>query len=68
MKTAKRGLMGTRFECQNGARSLAHRDHKAHNARRRWTPADYREEIAEVEEERRKQTADELAADYSGLS
>lgn len=42
MKTAKRGLMGTRFENHNGARSLAHVDKKARHGRKRPTPADKR--------------------------
>ena len=71
MKTSpKRGLMGSRFECQNGARSLAHKDHKAHEDRRRWTPADYRRELLDADDAqpRKRLTADEIAEDYSGLS
>lgn len=45
--TAKRGLMGTRFDCQNGARSLVSKNHKAEWKRRRWTPADKRNALAD---------------------
>lgn len=41
--TAKRGLMGERFDVQNGAKSLVHIDKKARAERKRPTPKDKRE-------------------------
>lgn len=41
--TSKRGLMGERFDCQNGAKPLVHVDKKARADRKRPTPKDKRE-------------------------